>query len=56
MSDQVVGQVEHTKLTEMVDIFNFRDFVGMQVQNIKFGKVLEISNSFDIVLTKHKHS
>jgi len=28
----------------------------MQIQHIKFGQVLQISDPFDVVFTKHEHS
>ena len=40
----------------MTDIFNFRDLVGMKVKHIQFGQILQVSDSFNIVLAKHEYS
>jgi hypothetical protein len=40
----------------MADVFNLGNFIRMQVQNIQLCQILQISNSFDIVFTKHQDS
>jgi hypothetical protein len=40
----------------MANILDPRDLVAVQIQDVKLGKVLEISNLFDLVLAEHEHS
>jgi hypothetical protein len=40
----------------MVDVFYLCYLIWVQVQNIQFIQVLQISNPLDVVLTKHQHS
>ena len=40
----------------MVDVLYFSDLVRMQVQDIKFCEVLQVSNPLNVVFTKHQNS
>ena len=40
----------------MVDVFNSSDFVGMQIEDVKFGEILQIFYLLDVVLPQHKHA
>lgn len=56
MSNQVISQIKYSELTEVTDVFNLGDFIGVEVKNIQLSQILEISNTLNIVFTKHKHS
>ena len=40
----------------MVDVFNSSDFVGMQIEYVKFREILQILDLLNVILSKHEHS
>lgn len=40
----------------MVDIFNLANLVAVQVENVQFLKILEVSDIFNEIFAKHQYS
>ena len=40
----------------MVDVFNHRNLVAVQVEHIEFGQILKASDLLDVVLSEHEYS
>ena len=37
----------------MVDVFDFGDFIGVEVEYVKFGESFEVFNLLNVVFTEH---
>ena len=53
---QVVCKIEHPQICQMVNVLNARNFIAVEVKDIKFGQTLQISDLLYVVLAKHQHS
>jgi hypothetical protein len=48
--DQVVREVQDTKLRQVIDVFYFCDLIRVEIEHVQLIQVLQVSNSLYVIL------
>ena len=51
---QVVGEIQDSEVTQVIDIFDSTNFIRVQVQDVQFSQSLQIFDLLDVVFAEHE--